>query len=209
MGMGAVSWSGFWLVAGGGGWPAGGAVVAAVVAGGLGGNAVALGIEDDEAPRAFAGAGCLEARVAEEEVEHAALAGVHGREAEGLAGVFDLVDGVVGSVLESAGAGGLEAVGVEGDAVVIFGFEAENLGGEVFEGTEEFAVTGEEEIGVGTFALNVDVAAFETVGIAGSGTCCDAVLEANTTRGGQQPHERGYRFCCLRKIFHEATQPYT
>ena len=98
-------------------------------------------------------------------MEHAALTGVHGLEAEGLAGVFDFVDGGVCGFAEGAGAGGFVAVGVEGDAVVLFGLEAEHLGGNVLEGAEEFSITGEEEITVRAFALDVDVAAFEAIGI--------------------------------------------
>jgi hypothetical protein len=98
-------------------------------------------------------------------VEHAALAGVHGREAEGLSSVVYCVDGVVCSVLQGAGTGGLVAVGIEGDAVVIFGFEAEDLGSDVFESAKEFAFAGEKEVGIGPFAFDVDVAAFEAVRI--------------------------------------------
>ena len=76
------------------------ALGAAVAAGGLGGDAVAFGVEDDEAAGTFAGAGGLEAGVAEEEVEHAAFAGIHGGKAEGLAGVVYAIDGVVGCVAQ-------------------------------------------------------------------------------------------------------------
>ena len=118
-------------------------------------------------------------------MEHAALAGVHGLEAEGLAGVFDLVDGVVGSVAEVGGAVSLIAVVVEGDAVVFVGLEAEDLGGDVLEGAEELGVAVEEEVGVGTLALDVNVASLEAVGIRGTGTGGDAELEAEATGGGQ------------------------
>ena len=73
-------------------------------------------------------------------MQHAALAGVHGRETEGLAGVSYVRDSGGGGVAESTRARGLEAVGVEGDAIVVVGLEAEHLGGEVFEGAEELTV---------------------------------------------------------------------
>ena len=186
---------GMLLVAAGGtaaGWSA--AAVGAV-AGGLRGDAVALGIEDDEAAGSFAGAGGLEAGVAQEHVEHAALAGVHGLEAEGLAGVLDLIDSVVGGVAEGAGAGGFEAVGVEGDAVVVLGLEAKNFGGEVLEGAEDFAIVRQKEVCVRALAFDVDVAALEAVGIYGTGAGGDAVFEAKTTGGGKQPHEVCDLFC--------------
>ena len=58
--------------------------------------------------------------------------------------------------VELAVAGGLEAFGVEGDAVVIFGFEAKDLGGEVLDGVEKFAVTGEQERSVGAGEFDCD-----------------------------------------------------
>jgi len=155
----------------------------------FGGDAVAGWVENDESAGAFSGAGGLEAGVAEEEVKHSALAGVHGLEAEGLVSVFDLIDGRVGCVAYGAGAGGLVAVGIEGDAVVVIGLEVEHLGGDVFEGAEELAVGAEEEFCVGAFALDVDVAAFEAVGIYSSGSGGNTVLEAHAPGGGEEPHE--------------------
>jgi hypothetical protein len=84
-------------------------------------DAVAFGIKDDEPARAFARAGGLEAGVAEKEMEHPSLAGVHGLEPEGLAGVVDLVDGSVSGIVESVRAGSLIAIHVEGDAIVVVG----------------------------------------------------------------------------------------
>jgi hypothetical protein len=127
-------------------------------------------------------------------MEHAALARVHGLKAEGLTGVFDFVDGGVGGILESAGAGSLVAVGIEGNAIVIFGLEAKDLGGDVLEGAEELAVAREQEIAVRSLALDVDVAAFKAVGVNGASASRNAVFEAELTRGGQQPHEGGHLF---------------
>jgi hypothetical protein len=164
----------------------------------LGWDAVALRVEDDEAARAFAGAGCLQAGVVEEEMKHAALAGVHGREAEGLAGFFDVIDGGGSGLVQSTRTGGFEAVGVEGDAIVVVGLEAQHLGGEVFEGAKELTIAGQKKLGVGALALDVDVATLEAVGIRCPGTGSDAVFEAKTAGGGQQPHQSGYLFCSLR-----------
>ena len=183
------------LVAAGGGALAGASAAVLAVVGALWRNAVALRIEDDEAARAFAGAGGLEAGVAQEEVEHAALAGVHGLEAERLAGVFDLVDGSVGGIADGAGAGCLVAIGVEGDAVVILGLEAQHFGGDVFEGAEQFSIVAEEEIAVRALALDIDVATLEAIGIHGTGTGRDAILQAQTSCGGQEPHQ-GCDFLC-------------
>jgi hypothetical protein len=131
-------------------------------------------------------------------MEHAALAGVHGRKTEGLGGVLHEIDGCVGSGAQGARARSLEAIGVEGDAIVFIGLEAEHLRGKVFEGAEELTIVGQKELRVGTFALDVDVAALEAIGIDRTGTSSDAEFEAEAAGGGQQPHQRGYLFCSLR-----------
>ena len=113
-----------------------------------------------------------------------------------------MIDGGIGRCTQGARAGGLEAIGVEGDAIMVVGLEAEHLRGEVFEGAKELTIVGQKQFGVGAFALDVDVAAFEAVGIGCTGTRGDAVFEAEATSGGHQPHERGYCFCCLREVFH-------
>jgi hypothetical protein len=135
-------------------------------------------------------------------MQHAALAGVHGREAVGTVGVIDDVDGFVGHFAQGRGALGLVAVGVEADAVVLFGFEIEDFGRDVLEGAEKLAFVVEEEIGVGALALNVEVAALQTVRIGCAGAGGDAVLEAKATGGSQQSHEGRHMFGGLREIFH-------
>jgi hypothetical protein len=146
---------------------------------------VALRIEDDGAARAFARAGRLKAGVFKEEVEHTALARVHGWEAEGLAGIVDLIDGVFCGVLKCCGTSGFVAVGVKGDAVVVFRFEAKHLGGEMFQRAEQFAITLDEQRSIRAFAFHVDVAAFEAVGVRCARACGDAVLETETAGGGE------------------------
>ena len=90
------------LVAIGGGAAAGPVAALRATVGALRRDAIAFGVEDDEAARTFAGAGGLQAGVAEEEMQHATLTGVHGLEAEGLAGVLDFLDGSVGCLAEGA-----------------------------------------------------------------------------------------------------------
>jgi len=105
---------------------------------------VTFGIEDDEASRPIAGRGRGEAGLGQDQVEHAALARGHGGKRERAARGSYLLDGCFGGELEIAVTGGLEAFGIEADAVVVLGFEAENLGGDVLDGVEEFAVVGKE-----------------------------------------------------------------
>ena len=67
-------------------------------------------------------------------MKETALAGGHGCEGEGLAGVADLLDGDLGGQLQLALAEDFEVVGVEGDAVVLLVLKAEDFGRDVFEG---------------------------------------------------------------------------
>lgn len=110
---------------------------------------LAPGVEDDEAAGAIAGGGGGQAGLAEGQVKQAALAGVHRREGVGPARGADSFHGGFGDQLKLAVAEELEVFGVEGDAVVLLGFEAEDLGGEVLDSVEEFGVAGEEDWGVG------------------------------------------------------------
>lgn len=90
-------------------------------------------------------------------MEHAAFARGHRGKCPGLTGCADFLDGGLGGELEVVVANGFEALGVEVDAVVIFRFEAEDFGGDVFDGVEEFAVVSQEERGVRTGELNLEV----------------------------------------------------
>jgi hypothetical protein len=118
----------------------------AIVAGGaIGWDEETIRIEGDEAAGHVAGAGGAEAGLVQEEMQGAAVAGSHGLEAVGLAGGTDVVDGGGGGLAHGPGAGGLEAVCVEGDEIEVLGFEAQHLGGDMFEGVEEFAVAGQEQ----------------------------------------------------------------
>ena len=87
-------------------------------------------------------------------MDDAALAGGHGGEGVGLAGGANLLDGGLGEELQLAVAKDFEVVGVEGDAIVVFGFEAKDLSGDVLDGEEELSVAREEERGVGAGELD-------------------------------------------------------
>ena len=50
----------------------------------------------------------------------------------------------------------LEAISVEGDAVVFLGFEAEDLGSDVLDGVEEFAVAGQQQRSIGPAQFDGD-----------------------------------------------------
>lgn len=58
--------------------------------------------------------------------------------------------------MEFAVAIGFEALGVEGDEVVVFGLEKEDLGSYVLDGVEEFAVASQKEGRIGTAELDLD-----------------------------------------------------
>lgn len=82
-------------------------------------------------------------------MEQAALAGGHGWEGVRLAGGLDALNCCSRGETKITVAVGLEAIGVEGDAIVVLGFEAKDLGCDVLDGVEEFAVAVGEERGVG------------------------------------------------------------
>jgi len=90
-------------------------------------------------------------------MEHEALARGHGGKRVGAARGSDVLDGCFSGELKIAVAGGFEALGVEADAIVVFGFEAEDLGGDVLDGVEEFAVVSQEQGGVGASQIYLDV----------------------------------------------------
>ena len=98
----------------------------------------------------------MKAGVADEEVDKAALAGVHGGEAEGLAGAGDFVNGLLGGPLELLVAARFVAGGVEAERMVLLGGEAEELCGEVLEGVEEFGAAVEEQGNVGAGEVDAE-----------------------------------------------------
>jgi hypothetical protein len=118
---------------------------------------VAFGVEHDEAAGPLVGGGRGKSGVHQDQVEHATLSRGHGRKGEGLACGSNLMDCGFGGDLKIAVAGGFEAFGIEADAVVVLGFQTENLGGYVLDSVEEFAVMSEEQWGVGARQLYFDV----------------------------------------------------
>lgn len=113
-------------------------------------------------------------------MKEAALARAHGSEGVGFAGVADAGDSGGGLLLELEVALGFEAVGVEGNAVVLVGGEAEDLGAEVLECEKEFAVARGEEGGVGAEEVEGKNSGFG-VRIVGSG---EGEVEASVVKGG-------------------------
>ena len=97
---------------------------------------LAFGIEHDEAAGALVGGGRGKSGVHQDQMEHTTLSRGHGWECEGLACGSDLLDGGFGGELEIAVARGFETFGIEADAVVVFRFEAENLGGDVLDSVQ-------------------------------------------------------------------------
>jgi hypothetical protein len=82
-------------------------------------------------------------------MQQAAFARGHGWKGVWLAGGAYALDCSGGGGAEFAVAVGLEAVGVEGDAIVLLGLKPQDLGGDVLDGVKEFTVAVGEEWGVG------------------------------------------------------------
>lgn len=114
-------------------------------------------IENDEAAGDVSGGGGGQAGLAEEEMEQAAFAGVHGREGVGPAGGADAFDGGVCAEAEFALALHFEVGGVEVDLIVLLGLEADDLGCKVLDGVEELGVAMEEEWSVGAGEFDAEV----------------------------------------------------
>jgi len=149
-------------------------------------------------------------------VQETPLAGAHGGECIGFTGGADAGDGGGRLLLELKVALGFEVVGVEGDVVVLVGGEAEELGAEMLEGEEEFAVTGGEERGVGAGEVEGERAGFcFRVGGDGEGEVEVCVadggveevrngLEGRVYRGHAGGHLRGFgrvSFCQRLRYF--------
>jgi len=152
----------------------------------------AFRVSHNEAAEAFSAAGGLDFVVGlEREVEHAAFSGTHRSKLVWLAGANDAGGGGLGSELEFAGAESLEVVGVEGDLVVLFGIEADDLGGDVFEGAKDFAAAFGDEFSIRAGELDVDFAGFEAVGVGRSAASGDAIFHAKSAGLHQRLKEGG------------------
>lgn len=152
-------------------------------------------IDDDAAERAGAGAFTAELSfVAERDVDDAALAAVHGREAEGLAGGFDAFGCDLRGHAKFFDAEGAVIVGVEGNPRMIVGVHAERFLGNVFEGEEKLGAIAEDEVDVfavefddeiGSFKLGIGlVAGFEGEGKIETGVGDDSPQKFLNARAG-------------------------
>jgi hypothetical protein len=142
----------------------------------------ALGVDDEVAFLAFADGGRLDVfDVLDGEVEQAAFAGVGGREAVGHAGLADALGGGFSGVLNFLQAEGLEIERIEANQVMLARIKAENLEGYVFKGAEELAAALGEHGGVRAVELDGENLRAGVLGVRGSGSGADAVLEAQAT----------------------------
>ncbi len=80
-----------------------------------------------------------------------------------------LLDCLRGGVAHLAVAVGFEVVGVEGDALLLVGLQAQDLDGDVFEGVEHLTVVGGEDLGVGAAELDVE-GALRVIALPGGGS---------------------------------------
>lgn len=103
--------------------------------------------------------------VAQGDVDHTALAAVHRVEAKRRAGVLDFFGRGAGTDAEFLDAQSAIIVGVEGNARMVVGVEAENLLRHEFESKKKLSAIGEEHFDVVTQELDYDVGVFE-IGVA-------------------------------------------
>lgn len=90
-------------------------------------------------------------------MKDAAFARGHRREGEWLASGSNLLDSHLGHEVKFAIASGLEAFGIERDPVVLLGLEAEDLGGNVFDGQKKLAIAGQKKRRIGASELDSDL----------------------------------------------------
>ncbi len=114
-----------------------------------------------------------------------------------LPGLLHAGDGVLRGFPQRRGAFGLVAIRVKRDAVMLFGFQAKDLGRNMLERPEQLSILVQKKVYVGTLAFDVNVTPLQAVGIGSAIPCGDAVLQTETTRDGQQPHEGRNLFCSL------------
>ena len=97
-------------------------------------------------------------------MEQATLAGHHGGEDVGRNGGANFGDRFGCKFADLAVASGFEVVGVEGDAIVLFLFETEDLGRDVLDGMEEFAVAVDEKGSVRAAEFDYDLGPRSPIG---------------------------------------------
>ena len=114
-------------------------------------------------------------------MQHAALAGVGGREAVGHAGVADTFGCGFGGELDLLGAQGLEVEGVEADQIVFADVEAKDLDGDVLEGARRSSPPRWVSMGAsGPASSTLRICAPAVSERSGAGAGADAVFEAQT-----------------------------
>ena len=89
-------------------------------------------------------------------MDNAALAAVHGIEAEGLAGVLDLLRRGGGGKAELGDAERAVIVGVEGELRMVVGRHSQRFHGDVLEREKQLGLVGEQEVGIGPAELHHD-----------------------------------------------------
>src|ERR1700744_4718083 len=101
----------------------------------------------------------------------------------------------------------LVAIGVEGDAIVLFRLQPQHLRSNVLESAQQLPIAVQQKTGVRSLALDVDVPSLEAVWVRCTRSCGNPVLESKTSGGGQNAHQRGYFLSRLGKVFHGFQRP--
>jgi len=122
-------------------------------------------------------------------MQHSPLARGHGSEPERLACILNLIDSVFCSVAQRAGAFRLEAVGVERYAIMLFRLQRQDLRRDMFQCSQNFSVMIRQQLGVGAFAFDVDIAALKSIRIGRASACCNTKFESKAAGCGQQLHQ--------------------
>jgi hypothetical protein len=90
-------------------------------------------------------------------VQHPPLAGGHDPKSKGLSGGVNPGDCSLSRKQKIVIARGLEAIGIEGDAIMLFGFEPQDLSGNVLDGVEQLPIAGRQERGIRTTQFDIEL----------------------------------------------------
>ncbi len=133
--------------------------------------------------------------IAEGDVDDAALAAVHGVEAEGLGGALHLLGGGGGAEAEFGDAQHAEIVRVEGEARMIVVGNAERFHGDVLQSEEQLGLVGEEQFDVGAFEFDDDLGVLDLriAGIAGFDLILDVEVGVVEDHVEELFYARAYR----------------
>ena len=102
----------------------------------------------------------------------------------GLVRIIDLVDAVLGRFLQRIRPGRLEAIGLKRNSVMLLRFQPQHLGRDVFQRSEQLAVSVGQEVRVGPLALDENVAALEADWVLCARPGGDPELQFQTAGGG-------------------------